>query len=301
MATLAISAEKTLADDEEGTGPVVISTWPHGVAANEAAGKILSEGGSALDAVEKGVNVCELDPAVSSVGLGGYPNEAGVVQLDASIMDGETRACGAVAALERVATPVSVARRVMEKTRHVLLVGAGALEFARAEGFEERELLTEESRRAWEAWKASREKKEGDPHDTIGMVAIDSRGRMAGACTTSGLPWKMPGRVGDSPIVGAGLYVDGKAGGAAATGVGEEVIRVAGSFLVVERMRAGDHPQAAVEAALARIVENSGTRHQVAFVALDRAGRIGAASIKPGFTYAVWRGGKVELLVGKVI
>ncbi len=300
VAGAAVLGWPATAGADDGAGPVFVATWPHGLPAVEAAARELGGGGTILDAVVAGVEVPELDPDVTSVGRGGWPNEAGVVQLDASVMDGTTRRVGAVGALEKVATAAAVARRVMEETRHAFLVGAGALEFARAQGFEETELLTERAKVAWERWKAEREAEEGGG-DTIGLLGLDASGRMAGACTTSGLAWKMPGRVGDSPIVGAGLYVDDRAGGATATGVGEEVIRVCGSFLAVERMRSGDDPQSAVEAALARIVENAGRTVQVGMLALDRTGRIGAASLQSGFRYAVHRAGRAAMFDAKVL
>ncbi|KPL13723.1 MAG: hypothetical protein AMS26_13325, partial [Bacteroides sp. SM23_62] len=208
------------------SGPAIISTWKHGMAANAAAWEHLDAGGSVLDAVEAGVKVCEADPNVSSVGLGGFPDSSGEVTLDACIMgpDGDA---GAVACLKNILHPVSVARLVMEETPHVMLVGEGALEFALNRGFQKTNLLTPEAKKAWEKWKKNRETGDtlGTGHDTIGMVALDAGGDLAGACTTSGLSYKLPGRVGDSPIVGAGLYVDNEVGAAAATGLGELVMK----------------------------------------------------------------------------
>ena len=277
-----------------GRRPVVISTWRHGVAANAAAWKILAGGGRAFDAVEAGVRESEADPRVTSVGYGGFPDRDGVVTLDACIMD-ERGNCGAVAALERIKHPISVARRVMEKTPHVMLVGRGALEFALAEGFPQENLLTDESRKAWEEWMKTRDREfrpkiNSENHDTIGMVAIDSQGNLSGACTTSGLAWKLPGRVGDSPIIGAGLYVDNEIGAATATGMGEAVIRAVGSFLVVELMRQGHAPADACRLATERVIaKNPGWRDvQVGFVALDKRGRVGSYCIQAGFEYAVY-------------
>ena len=301
------------------TQPCVISTWDFGVAANQAAWAVLSKGGRALDAVEAGARIPEQDLKNHSVGRAGYPDRDGHVSLDASIMD-EHGNCGAVAGLEHIAHPISVARRVMEKTPHVLLVGDGALQFAMEQGFPREELLTEESRQAWEAWKkdaryhplANSEvgdygKKLGTPggadnHDTIGMLALDAAGNLSGACTTSGMAWKLRGRVGDSPIIGAGLYVDNDVGGATSTGVGEEVIRNVGSFLVVELMRQGLSPQAACKAAVARILKRKPEAKdiQVGFLALSKTGEVGAWSIQKGFSYALCDSAKQDgLLPGK--
>jgi len=289
-----------------GTGGArVISTWDFGVPANQAAWTVLARGGKALDAVERGAQVPESDLSNHSVGKGGYPDRDGHVTLDASIMDHDGR-CGAVACIEHIAHPIRVARRVMEATPHVLLVGEGALQFAREQGFHEENLLTPEAEKAWHEWlKTARYKPVAnsenldyhrslpgghDNHDTIGMLAVDAHGQLAGACTTSGMAWKMRGRVGDSPIIGAGLYVDGEVGGATSTGVGEEVIRNAGSFLVVELMRQGRSPQEACEEAVRRIVKKrpDGAKEiQVGFIALRRDGAVGAHAIQRGFTYAV--------------
>ncbi len=289
--------------------PCVISTWDFGVAANKAAFASLNAGGSALDAVEAGARVPEADLNNHSVGRAGYPDRDGHVSLDASIMDHDGR-CGAVAGLEHIAHPVSVARLVMEKTPHVLLVGDGALQFALEQGFPKEELLTPQSRAAWEDWRkthnyAPRANSEvgdygkgatpaGMPggatnHDTIGILALDGQGRLAGACTTSGMAWKLRGRVGDSPIIGAGLYVDGEVGAATSTGVGEEVIRTVGSFLVVELMRQGLSPMAACKAAVGRILKHkpdAAKTLQVGFLALSRSGEVGAYAIQSGFRYA---------------
>ncbi len=277
-----------MAGDGDGRRPRVISTWKHGLAANEAAWKVLSSGGSALDAVEAGVRISEADPKVRSVGYGGRPNADGVVQLDAAIMDGATRQAGGVAAIERIKHPISVARRVMERTPHVLLVGDGARRFAVKEGFPEEDLLTPDAKAAWEKWK-TKNPRGAEGKDTIGMVAIDKQGRMAASCTTSGIAYKLPGRVGDSPLIGSGLYCDGTAGGASATGVGEEVIKVCGTFLVVEGMRRGLSPTKACEAAVARILDGhpENGKKQVGFIALSPKGEVGGACVRGGFSYAV--------------
>jgi N4-(beta-N-acetylglucosaminyl)-L-asparaginase len=273
--------------------PVVISTWNFGLAANVEAWKILSSGGRALDAVEAGARVPEGDPKETSVGLGGLPDRDGRVTLDSCIMD-EHANCGAVACLEHIVHPVSVARKVMEKTPHVLLVGEGALEFALSQGFKKEKLLTKESEKAWKEWlKTSRYKPVAniENHDTIGIVALDQKQDLSGACTTSGMAFKMRGRVGDSPIIGAALFVDNEIGAATSTGVGEEVIRIVGSHLVVELMRQGNSPQEACEKAVQRIVKNQPVKSkeiQVGFLALNKNGEYGAYALMKGFTYAVY-------------
>lgn len=275
--------------------PLVISTWNHGLAANEAAWEVLSKGGRSIDAVEKGVMVPEADPEVRSVGYGGYPDRDGHVTLDASIMD-YNMDTGAVSFLQGIKHPIAVARLVMDKTPHVLLTGEGALQFALSQGFKVENLLTEKSRLDWEAWK---EKSDYKPiinienHDTIGMLAIDTKSRVAGACTTSGAAWKMHGRVGDSPIVGAGLFVDGQVGAATATGLGEAVIRTAGSAIVVELMRHGISPFEACKEATHRIYQQHKGRPefdylQVGFIALNNRGEYGGYSLRSGFNYAVY-------------
>jgi len=232
--------------------PIVISTWNHGLAANKAAWEILESGGNALDAVEAGVRVTESDAANRSVGLGGLPDKEGKVTLDACIMNHENE-CGAVAFLQDIEHPISVARKVMEDTPHVMLVGKGAYDFAIEKGFEHKDLLTPEAKEAWLKWKESEEQKKpeinSENHDTIGMLAMDAEGNISGSCTTSGWAYKLHGRVGDSPIIGAGLFVDNEVGGACATGMGEAVIRIAGSATVVELMRQGQTPNEACKEA----------------------------------------------------
>jgi L-asparaginase/N4-(beta-N-acetylglucosaminyl)-L-asparaginase len=278
---------------------VIVSTWQHGWAANEAAWPVLADGGSALDAVEAGARVSETDPEVRTVGRGGYPDRDGVVTLDAAVMDHRGR-CGAVAALEDTVHATSVARAVMTETPHVMLAGEGARDFAREQGFEAADLLTEQSRRDWREWRETapegpqrpRPNVENQPgaegHDTIGLLALDRDGRLAGACTTSGTAWKQRGRVGDSPLIGAGLYVDGAVGAACATGWGEAIMRVAGSHLAVEAMRQGAAPQTACR----RVVDRIAALHddlgdvQVGVLALDTDGTIGAYSLQSGFDTA---------------
>ncbi len=276
----------------EVTKPLVISTWDFGKPANAEAWKVLVGNGRALDAVEKGVQVPEGDPKITTVGLGGAPDRDGHVTLDACIMD-EYSNCGAVAGLEHIVHPISVARRVMEKTPHVMLIGDGALQFALAQGFKKQNLLTPESEKAWKEWLKEKNYKPVvniENHDTIGMLALDSKQNLSGACTTSGMAYKMRGRIGDSPIIGAGLFVDNEIGAATSTGVGEEVIRICGSHLVVELMRQGNSPQKACQEAVMRIVKNQPQKSremQVGFLAINKAGEYGAYALQKGFTYAV--------------
>lgn len=269
--------------------PVVVSTWNFGMRANEEAWKILEKNGRALDAVEWGVRLVEADPDNHTVGLGGFPDRDGRVTLDACIMD-ESGNAGAVCFLQDIVHAVSVARKVMEETPHVLLAGEGARQFALSHGFEKRNLLTESARKAWDDWQKTSEYKPViniENHDTIGMLALDSAGNLSGACTTSGLAYKMHGRVGDSPIIGAGLYVDNEVGAATATGMGEAVLKTCGTFLVVELMRQGRSPAEACKEAVMRIVKKQNYRDfQIGFLALDKKGNSGSYCIHPGFQYA---------------
>lgn len=274
--------------------PTVLATW-NNTAANEAAWEVIARGGHALDAVEQGVRVVEADPDDMSVGYGGRPDREGKVTLDACIMD-EAGNCGAVCFLEHIKHPISVARLVMEQTPHVMLAGEGALQFALEQGFEKEDLLTDQARKEWEAWLVTSEYKPViniERHDTIGMLAIDQQGRLCGACTTSGMAYKMRGRVGDSPIIGAGLFVDSEVGAAVATGLGEAVMKTLGAFLIVELMRHGRTPQQACEEAVQRIVKRyAGFEDiQVGFLALDKQGAMGAFAIQPGFTHVLHQGG----------
>lgn len=275
--------------------PIVLSTWNFGIKANEAAWEVLSKNGRALDAVEAGVKIPEGDPTERSVGYGGRPDRDGKVTLDACIMD-EFSNIGSVACLEHIKHPISVARAVMEKTPHVMLVGNGALQFALSQGFKKENLLVEESEKEWKEWlKTSQYKPIAniENHDTIGMIALDAQGNLSGACTTSGMAFKMHGRVGDSPIIGAGLYVDNEIGAATATGHGEEVIRISGCHLVVELMRQGLSPQKACEEAVMRIVKLTQNRGkelkdiQVGFIALNKKGEYGSYCVQGGFNYAI--------------
>ena len=277
--------------------PIILSTWHHGLPANDAAWETLVNSGNAMDAAEAGARVTEADPTVTSVGFGGLPDEQGNVTLDACVMDSNGNA-GSVAFLQNIKHPVSVARKVMEDTKHVMLVGEGARQFAISKGFEEMDLLTVESRQAWEEWdKNRREMTPHETHDTISVLAQDKNGDLAGACTTSGWAYKLHGRVGDSPIIGAGLFVDNEIGCAAATGLGEEVIKTTGSFLVVELMRQGYDPRVACEEALNRVIKahNGNPDFQIGYIALRKDGEIGSACLKWSFEYALARGGENKL------
>lgn len=275
--------------------PMVIATWDN-LKATQAAAEFIENGGSALDAVEAGARVPEADPNDMSVGYGGLPDANGMVTLDACIMDHLGNA-GSVTYLQHIKHPVSVARKVMEETPHVMLSGQGALDFALEQGFKKGNLLTEESKRAWKQW--LKEKKpfgetNFENHDTIGILAIDRNGNIAGACTTSGMAYKRHGRVGDSPIIGAGMFVDNDVGGACATGVGEYVMKTLGSFLIVELMRQGRTPQQACQEAIKRIVNKHPRRFkdfQVGYLAINKEGVYGAYGTERGFEYALFQGG----------
>lgn len=279
--------------------PVVISTWNHGLPANVAAMEVLINGGKAIDAVEKGAMVPEADPESMSVGYGGLPDRDGHLTLDACIMDHKGN-CGAVSYLEHIKHPISVARKVMDDTPHVMLSGKGALDFALSKGFEKEDLLTESARQKWEEWKVEAKYQpiiNVENHDTIGLLAIDKNGDISGACTTSGLSWKMHGRVGDSPIIGAGMFVDNEVGGCCATGMGEAVMKTLGSFLVVELMRQGASPQEACEEAIARITKNQNYKDmQIGYLAINKKGEHGAYAVHPWFNYALYQNGKNELI-----
>jgi isoaspartyl peptidase/L-asparaginase-like protein (Ntn-hydrolase superfamily) len=283
--------------------PVVVATWPFGRTAVEVASKLLAAGKPPLDAAIAGAQAVEDDPKIHSVGFSGIGNAIGTVALDACVMDGKTLDCGSVAAVENIRHVAALAKKVYEKTPHVMLVGKGAEWFALQNGFPLETLLTPESVAEWEK---NRPKKKVDPkgHDTVAVLANDGKGRLGGVCTTSGLSYKLPGRVGDSPLIGAGLYVDDEAGAAGATGVGEEIIRVGGSLFIVEQMRAGKSPQEATEAAVKRVIAAAVRRGQhpasVAFLAQNPKGEVGAACTQgTNFKYAVARGEKVEMMQAK--
>ena len=294
--------------------PVIVATWEFGREACEVGARILAAGGSALDAVEQGAVAVERNPQVRSVGYGGLPNADGVVELDAAIMDGASHRSGAVVALQGIATPIAVARRVMERTPHGMLAGENARRFAVAQGFPVEDLLTPDSRRRWERWKRqgrAAEVPHFEDHDTVGVCALDAAGRLAVGCTTSGLAWKLPGRVGDSPIVGSGLYVDGSVGAASATGNGDEILRVVLSARVVWEMAEGRGPQEASERAIGSLLAKlPGGRSGggCAVIAVAKDGRIGSAATRSGFAppdrgwvYAVGDGDRVELREGVYI
>ena len=290
---------------------VVIATWPFGQTAVKTAAPLLQANKPALDAALAGAQAVEDDPKVHSVGFAGLGNAIGTVQLDACVMDGQTLACGAVAGLENVRHAAAVARRVMEKTPHVLLVGQGAQQFAMQQGFPLETMHTPESVAEWEKVRPKARRQPEPPmgapegsHDTVSVLALDRKGSLGGVCTTSGLAHKLPGRVGDSPLIGGGLYVDNTAGAAGATGVGEEIVRAGGSLLVVEAMRGGKSPQEACEQMVRRVNASAVRRGvhpaKVAFLALDPKGRWGAAcTARTNFQFAVARPGKVELLKAK--
>ncbi len=300
--------------------PIVISTWDAGLEANKAAWQILSKNGRALDAVEKGVMVTEASKNCC-IGLGANPDRDGFVTLDACIMD-ENFNCGSVAFLERIKHPISVARRVMEKTPHVMLVGNGAQQFALNEGFVlEEQKLSKDAQQSYNDWLKKAEYKPGVinienkqqqapakldngdwNHDTIGMIAMDANGNLSGSCTTSGMGFKMRGRIGDSPIIGAGLYVDNEFGACVGTGQGEDVIRVAGAHAVVEMMRQGFSAELSCKKIIERIVKIKGDKVkdiQVAFIALDKNGNSGSFAIHSGFNFAIKNNTEEKLIVSK--
>lgn len=304
-----LAASCSSASDVSGNPPpVAIATWDNRRALT-AAWDILVAGGYALDAVEAGVHVPEADPDDRSVGLGGHPDRDGRVTLDSCIMDERFR-CGSVAAIEDILHPVSVARRVMEVTQHVMLAGDGARQFAIEQGFEPTNLLTEQSEREWRAWldannydpeasagyrpPINSERRDmpsiQESHDTCGMIALDTEGRLSGACTTSGWAYKVRGRVGDSPIIGAGLYVDGELAAATATGHGEEMIRAAAAHTIIERIRGGASPQEACRQAvehIRRVTPSDPSEVQAGLLAVDRSGRFGGFALQKGFVYVV--------------
>jgi N4-(beta-N-acetylglucosaminyl)-L-asparaginase len=284
----ALSMEKNSTVEQESKS-LVLATW-NNLKATEAGWNALQKGGSALDAAEATAKVPEADPDNVTVGYGGLPDRDGFVTLDACVMDDKGNA-GSVTYMQHIMHPVSVARKVMEKTPHVMLSGDGALQFALEQGFKKENLLTERSKERWEKWKLESKYKPViniENHDTIGILVMDNKGNISGACSTSGLAFKMHGRVGDSPIIGAGLFVDNEVGGACATGVGELVMKTLGSFLIVELMKQGKTPQQACMEAINRITSKYDYKDsQVGFLALSKGGEIGAYGIRKGFTYSL--------------
>ena len=304
--TLSHCAENTSKDKKEITStikpslPLVIATWDVRQS-TEKAWETLQKGNTALDAVEQGCKVAEADKKNQSVGNGGRPDRDGNVTLDACIMDKHGN-CGSVVYMQHITHAISVARKVMEDTPHVILAGKGAEKFAIEKGFQPEDLLTEASKKDWEAWKIKSNYKpiiNIENHDTIGILAMDKNGNISGACTTSGLAYKMAGRVGDSPIIGSGLFVDNEIGAAVATGLGEEVLKTVGSFLIVELMRQGKSPQEACEEAISRIVNKPNSNYknfQVGYIALNKRGETGFYSIHDGFSMAKYQDSKNENL-----
>ncbi len=316
----AVSSAYTNAQSNSVTKPIVIATWDSGVDVAKTAFNILKSKGTALDAVESGAIFIE-NKIDCCVGLGGNPDRDGVVSLDASIMDYKSNA-GSVAGLEQIKNPISIARKIMETTPHVMLVGEGAKQFALQNGYMlEEKKLSEDAEKTYKEWLLKNEykpeinienkKQSGGPfapnylddgrpnHDTMGLVALDKMGNLAGACTTSGMAFKLHGRVGDSPIIGAGLYVDNEVGAVTSSGVGEEVIKICGSFLVTEFMRQGYSPKMACKKAVERIVKRDTKKAkeiQVGFIALNKNGEHGSYALQKGFMYAVHSNNEVKLI-----
>ena len=279
-----------------------ISTWKT-TEANQKAGQMLDKGEHALDAAVAGVAIEEENPKNTTVGYGGAPDRTGKVTLDACVMN-HLGDCGSVVAVENIVNVARLAKDVMEKTPHVMLSGKGAEEFAISQGYKKTDLLTDQSKKEWEEWLKDQDYRpiiNIENHDTIGMLCIDKNNNLSGACTTSGLAYKMKGRVGDSPIIGSGLFIDNKIGGAVATGLGEEVVKTVGSFLVVELMRQGLSPQEACEKAVKRIVSNNSqeNKFQVAYIAMNKKGEVGSYSIEPGFTYMDYENGENKEIFSK--
>jgi N4-(beta-N-acetylglucosaminyl)-L-asparaginase len=279
-----------------------ISTWKT-TEANQKAGQMLDKGVHALDAAVAGVAIEEENPKNTTVGYGGAPDRTGKVTLDACVMN-HLGDCGSVVAVENIVNVARLAKDVMEKTPHVMLSGKGAEEFAISQGYKKTDLLTDKSKKEWEEWLKDQDYRpiiNIENHDTIGMLCIDKNNNLSGACTTSGLAYKMKGRVGDSPIIGSGLFIDNKIGGAVATGLGEEVVKTVGSFLVVELMRQGLSPQEACEKAVKRIVSNNSqeNKFQVAYIAMNKKGEVGSYSIEPGFTYMDYVNGENKEIFSK--
>jgi N4-(beta-N-acetylglucosaminyl)-L-asparaginase len=280
-------------------GPVFLATWEWGTAANARAAQVLAAGGSLIDAVEKGINTAEDDPTVDSVGYGGLPNAQGEVELDAGIMNGTSHRAGSVCNLHKIKNPISVARLVMEKTRHTTMAGEGALQFAIEMGFQPMQLLTPHSLAEWLKWKNDPNHQtfwiDRDHHDTIGMIGVDGAGHVVAGCSTSGLAWKIPGRVADSPLVGCGYYADDAAGAASATGNGDVMANYCTSIFIVQRMAQGAHPQEACNEAMRFMAKTAPNLHDDMYcvIAINPSGETGAASMnsKQSLQYALWQNG----------
>jgi len=295
---IVVKSYQKIRGTKNANGPLCISTWSHGYKASEVAIKTMNNGKSSLDAVELGINRAENDPNITSVGYGGYPDAEGNVTLDASIMDWNGNA-GAVAFLKEIKNPISVARLVMERTPNVIFAGEGALHFALRNGFKKQNLLTKNAEKVWQHWKIEKEMElqNKENHDTIGLLAIDVKGNMSGGVSTSGRAFFIYGRVGDSPIIGAGLFVDNEIGGACSTGFGEVAMKSVGSFLIVEKMREGYSPQKACEYTIKRINKKHYYEDaQICFLAMNKKGDFGAYSLKKGFEFAVANAQKTKLL-----
>ena len=298
-ATAALAAAAPAPARAGSSGPVFLTTWEWGIEANERAAQVLSSGGSLLDAIEKGINVVEDDPNVDTVGYGGLPNAQGEVELDAGIMDGTTHRAGSVCNLHKIKNPISVARLVMEKTLHTTMAGEGALAFAVEMGFKPDQLLTVHSLQEWLKWKNTPNHEtfwaDRNHHDTVGMVGIDGNGKVVAGCSTSGLAWKIPGRVADSPLVGCGYYADDAAGAASATGNGDVMANYCTSMFIVQRMAQGAHPQDACSDAMRFMAKTAPNLHDDLYcvIAIDARGEIGAISMnsKQKLTYGLWRNG----------
>ena len=306
---VAASSSASDASGDARLQPVFLSTWPFGQAANEQAAKVFHSGGSLLDAVEKGINVVEDDPKVMFVGYGGLPNEDGVVELDAGIMDGTRHRAGSICNLHHIKNPISVARLVMERTRHTTMAGEGAFLFALKMGFHAEQLLTPASLERWLKWKATPNHLTywitPENHDTIGMVATDGNGHIVAGCSTSGLAWKIPGRVADSPLVGCGYFADDSAGGASATGDGDLMTNYCTSISIVRMMERGASPQEACNDLLLQMVKSDpkNKESQSAVIAMNQHGEVGAASMNSGFhlRYALWQNGQSQLVDSAVL
>lgn len=309
-AAAAISKPELSVPEADESGAIFLSTWAHGKPANERASEVFMSGGSLLDAVEQGIQVTENDPSITSVGYGGLPNEDGIVELDAALMDGTRHHAGAVASLRNIKNPISVARKVLEKTRHTTLAGEGAFQFALKMGFHAEQLLTPESLKKWLDWKADPKRQDfwklsAENHDTIGMLATDGNGHMVSGCSTSGAAWKIGGRVGDSPLVGCGVYADDNVGAASATGDGDLMTNYCTSVSIVHYMARGMSPQEACEELLKHMgaTDPRNKSADACVIAMNNKGQVGAASMRSGypFQYAICKNGRSQVLDAKAL